>query len=283
TYEAIEPILASFLPLNVVVPPTATETPTPETSAPETDQSTGGSEVEPTATIEPCFVSAEEAKTARLRVGPGENRSAIAFLPPNKDFTVTGRFVVEDDESVWFKLDKTEVDPNSSAAELWVAEKEVTEQGSCDSVGDASAPPIVPIIPGNGGGNTGSGDSSGTSEPGTLPQSGTWTLTLDATTYASCTGSETVSFPTTDFIVGGLTRSVSVSVTNGGSTIIFDGDALAMTAPGNYVGSFDMGGGDNFQTYLTINSATSMSGRLVGNTIISGVGCSFTIYFGVSR
>jgi hypothetical protein len=233
---------------------------------------------------EPCFVTADEANTARLRVGPGENRSAVAFLKPDQEFPVLGKFTTDDD-AVWYQLDKSEVAPDSSAMELWVAEAEIEEVGACDAVADASAPPVIPSTAG-GGSSSGSGESgegTTTTEVGTLPVSGSWTMTLDATTYASCEGTETVSMKTSDFF-DTFSYAILIQTAADGSTINFNDDVLRLNnQPGNYLGSADLGGGMNAQLYLTVNSTTTMSGRVVANMTFESVGCSATVYFGMSR
>jgi hypothetical protein len=228
---------------------------------------------------EPCLVTVEQANTARLRVGPGENRSAIAFLKPNTEFPVTGKFTTKDG-TIWYQLDKAKVAPDSSAAELWVAQAEIEEVGACAQVVDASAPPVIPSTAG-GGSSTGS--SSGGEATGTLPANGAWTMTLDSTTYASCAGTQTVSINTTE-IFSTTSLAVFIQTASDGSTITMDGDVLRLNnAPGNYLGSYDFGGGVNAQIYLTVNSANSMSGRVVANQTFNGVGCSATVYFTMSR
>jgi hypothetical protein len=231
---------------------------------------------------EPCFVSVDQADTARLRVGPGEHRSAVAFLKPNREFPVTGK-LTDEDGNVWYQLDKAEVAPDSSAAELWVIADEIEETGGCDQVADASAPPIIPSTSGGGGASGSTGSGSTTTQPGTLPASGAWTLTMDATSYASCAGTQSISFNTTELFIT-TSFGVLVQVSADGSTITMDGDVLRLNnSPGNYLGSYDLGGGVNAQIYLTVNSASSMSGRLVANTTFNGVGCSVTVPFGMSR
>ena len=82
-----------------------------------------------------CTVRASSANSSQLRVGPGENRSAIAFLPASTDVSVTGRAEL-DDGSVWFQLDKTEAAPQgTAAAELWVNEEQGETVGDCDRGG----------------------------------------------------------------------------------------------------------------------------------------------------
>mgnify|MGYP000207784428 CR=1 FL=1 len=96
------------------------------------------------ATGEACLVATDQARTIALRVGPGENRTSVAFLPVGVEVEVTGVFV-EDDGTEWFQLNKDQAAPQSAAAELWMERGDADEIGACDAVGNASAPPIVPI------------------------------------------------------------------------------------------------------------------------------------------
>lgn len=104
----------------------------------------GTTTVTPTAeaavSVEPCFISAEGG--AALRVGPGLNRTIVAFLQSGQSSAAIGRFV-GGDGSIWYQLDKAEVLPTSAANELWVSGAEVQTAGDCEAVADAAAPPIV--------------------------------------------------------------------------------------------------------------------------------------------
>ncbi len=90
---------------------------------------------------EPCTISTDQVQAVRVRVGPGVNRTAITFLPANTPFAVLGQAQAADG-SLWWKLDKEQVAPHTAAAELWVAQDDVTAQGDCDAVGQAATPPI---------------------------------------------------------------------------------------------------------------------------------------------
>lgn len=232
------------------------------------------------ASGEPCFVSATGADSSRMRVGPGENRSAIAFLPVDGEFAVTGTFTT-DDGDLWYQLDKAEVAPDSSAAELWVAQAEVEETGDCDLVADAAAPPIIPgaqrppATTGDSTGGDSGGDSGGAPDTSLVPAAGRWTLSFDATTLASCAGTNTISFPTTD-VFSSLTSVENLTVSNGGQTLSLGGAPINMTTPGNYVGSADFGFGMNGQLYLWVGSSTAMTGKFVFNFSLSGRSCSAT-------
>lgn len=92
-----------------------------------------------------CLVSTDVERTVRLHVGPGTNRTSVAFLPANQTFEALGE-AEANDGSRWFKLDKSQAAPNSSALEVWVAADLVMTSGDCTAVGEAFAPPIIPII-----------------------------------------------------------------------------------------------------------------------------------------
>ncbi len=90
-----------------------------------------------------CKVRTQWELFARVRVGPGVNRSAFAFLPANQDFTVEGQ-ALDSEGKVWWKLDKNEIPGGEMALSLWVAEEDVEEIGNCLGVPQAEIPPIIP-------------------------------------------------------------------------------------------------------------------------------------------
>lgn len=223
-----------------------------------------------------CFVSTDRADSVEMRVGPGENRSVIAFLPEGAEFTVTGAFT-DNDGNLWYQLDKDEIAPDSSAAELWVAQADVTESGDCSEVAEVSAPPIQAARPRTTTGDPGdSGSTGGTG--GLVPAEGVWTLTLDATTLASCAGTETTSIPTSDVFEE---TSFTYDLTVDGETVSVGNNTLDQTAPGNYVGSLDLGDGTNGQFYMFVQSANSASGKVIMNFTQDDAECSATINFGM--
>ena len=104
----------------------------------------------------PCMIRTDQERTVRVHVGPGTNRTSIAFLPANEDFAVLGQ-TAADDGSMWWKLDKEAVAPDKAAAETWVSQDDVQSMGDCASVVDSAAPPIIAItrpqptpVPGSG-------------------------------------------------------------------------------------------------------------------------------------
>ncbi|MDX2139498.1 MAG: hypothetical protein SF123_15545 [Chloroflexota bacterium] len=236
---------------------------------------------------EPCTVSVDTANTAQLRVGPGTNRSSVAFLPPNVDVDVIG-FAVADDGSEWFLVDKEQAAPQSAASELWVAREQVDEQGDCDAVGEVAAPPIVPITSSNPPPPPASSSDPAPAAGGTtvggsiVPQSGRWSLTLNANMAVSCSGSNSVTVPTVD-VFGRVNFVADISTTGDASVIIVDGDRFVFQGGNMYMGNFDFGGTSNSQLRLTFTSATSLNGELVFNETLNGRACSATVYMSGRR
>jgi len=103
----------------------------------------GGSS-DSTASGEACTVSTSESNTVEIRVGPGANRTVIAFLPAGLGFDVLGQ-TTDDDGNIWFSVPKDEVAPTKAVNETWVAGDSVDQSGDCANVVDALAPPIIPI------------------------------------------------------------------------------------------------------------------------------------------
>jgi hypothetical protein len=91
-----------------------------------------------------CTISTDKARTVQIRVGPGTNRSVYTFLPANQAFAVLGQAEAADG-GLWWKLERTEVAPNSLANEAWVTQDEVETAGNCDGVSDAVPPPLIPF------------------------------------------------------------------------------------------------------------------------------------------
>jgi len=233
----------------------------------------GGTEVN-------CTVSADKANTAQLRVGPGTNRGAISFLATGVQVTVTGRTVLAN-KTVWYQLDKSEAAPKgTSAAQLWVAATQVTATGDCDHVGDASAPPVIPgnvaPPPANNGGNGNQGSTN--SAPGSLPTAGSWNLTFNATTNASCQGYQNVPIPSTE-IFDSLTFNYSMFIINSNSFNYGQDVFTRIPGTNSFAGSFTFPDGTNAQIRFDMTSATSMFGQAVVNFTQDNTPCSATSLF----
>ena len=240
---------------------------------------------------EPCVVSTDSADTVRLRVGPGVNRTSVAFLPAGVEVDVIGRFTA-DDGSEWFRLDKDQAAPQSAANEIWVLRDDVDESGGCNAVVDAAAPPVVPITnapppapPASSDAPAGDETTTTTISGDGLPLAGTWTINFARQSNVSCQGYQNVVINTvetwdswleSDFVWRGF---LSLQ----GSNIVFDGDVYRLNGVNSYVGSFDRLDGLSNQIYLNFNSPTTVSGQLTGNFIYEGIPCSASTSFSGSR
>lgn len=222
----------------------------------------------PTGTGETCYVNTDQERTANLRVGPGENRTSIAFLPVGEDFEVMGRFVADDD-SVWYQLDKEQAAPRSSAAEIWVAQTLVNETGDCEGIGETTAPPLIPIV----SGNPPSGGSGGGNAPPPNVGSGGWLAVLSDEADTSCAGTPNFHVRTTEVF---STQSFGVSISISGNTLYFDGIAFPRQSSGAYYGSIPLANG-NAQLTLRVVSANQITGQMIGNAVFDGQGCSVTM------
>lgn len=238
------------------------------------------------ASGEPCTVSTDVERSASLRVGPGENRTSVAFLPAGADFAVLGQSS-DDDGNIWFKLDKADAAPKSSANEIWVSSDNVTTSGDCEAVVDADAPPVVPIVAappqagGSGGGNTNPPVAGNIT-----PLGGIWTFSFSRQTNASCEGTGNFVINTAeawedwteaDYVIQ---RSLFAS---GGGTFTFDRDVYRGTGNNRYFGTWSWEDGRNTQIYVTVTSPSSMVGQMTGNFTYQGTPCSVTTDLSVTR
>lgn len=225
---------------------------------------------------EACSVSIETERSAALRVGPGENRTSVAFLPAGNDFAVLGQSTDKNDQ-VWFKLDKTEAAPKSSANEVWVLSDDVTSNGNCDSVVDADAPPIVPIIaapPPSTNENQNTGDNNPVSGGGTVPKAGTWTISYAATAPGSCLNQPGVTIQIPINIPSDSTRVSNATE----SSLVFDGDSFAAIQPGVYQGLYNgVLGIETVVLTLRVINDSVMTTEFIFNVTIEGTRCSITV------
>ncbi|MFN8529224.1 MAG: hypothetical protein U0670_11465 [Anaerolineae bacterium] len=231
--------------------------------------------------LNPCLVSTQERDSARLRVGPGENRTSVAFLPAGDPFTVTGRFV-DTSGGVWYQLVKEEAAPQSAAAEIWVSAEEVDSTGDCDVIGDTNAPPVIPISPSQPQNpNTGGDATRRTPAPWLVSSrlAATCSEHLSPIVNASCQGGGNVQVPIAEVISG--TEADNVTVLNGGAQLRFGTDVWTRAADGSafYSGNVTFAPGSEIpvgQVYLTVVSQTELRGNVVGNWTIDGTPCSLT-------
>jgi uncharacterized surface protein with fasciclin (FAS1) repeats len=250
---------------------------------PPDDASSGGGEA--------CLIFTEEVEGVQVRVGPGENRGVVAFLPVDVEFEVLGQ-ATDNDGNIWFKLDKEQATPNRSNAEAWVAADAVETIGNCDNVVDVNAPPVIPITQaqptaapsnsGDSGGDTSSGDTGTTTTDTSgqiIVQTGTWRETLSPNIDASCQGTGNVSIPTTEIYTStSYTYNLSHSGTGfnlGGTIFTYIGDNTyqGVESVGPYTGTW----------YLRATSETRMEARFIFSFSSGGTNCSATVYSTFTR
>lgn len=99
------------------------------------------------SSVELCTISTDQARTVRVRVGYGENRTSITMLKADTDFEVLGQNT-DDNDAVWYALDKEQAATGKSIQGdvAWVADAEIDATGACDAVAIMDASGIIPIV-----------------------------------------------------------------------------------------------------------------------------------------
>lgn len=203
-----------------------------------------------------CTVSTDQERFASVRVGPGTNRTAMLFLPADRDFRVEGQ-AAADDGALWWKLDKAQVAPNTGASELWVDQNQVIAGADCDRVPNVEPPPVIPIV----------------AVTDTLPTPGTWNFTAPSMRI-NCPGLGTLTVET-DI----PPFRVSVNVLEGGSVLTMDSNRFNRSQPGTYIGQvFDPDLGSATYT-IRVVSTNRMEGEFTGSI----EGCSFAVGLSLTR
>jgi hypothetical protein len=222
----------------------------------------------------------------------------VTFLPSDEEIPVLGQ-TEDDDDNLWYQLDKDLAAPGRAINEAWVAaDDEALETiGDCDDIDDAAAPPIIPIItqPTPSADNTSedgetSEDDETTGAGAIQPTGGNWRITWGSTTNVSCVGTENVVVSTTEIFgapgVGLLpSSSVLINITrpNAEAPFMFMFTPMYPQANGSYRGeiTFVDTDGTFLPAVITVNpisSATQLSGRM---TVNAGE-CSGTVSFTAS-
>jgi hypothetical protein len=242
----------------------------------------GGDTTPATTSTASCTISAPNGQEVNLRVGPGTNRTSIAFLP-NGEFGVVGQ-TSDDDGAIWYKLDKEEAAPQTAAIEIWVAAEAIIEAGDCAAVVDAFAPPIIPVIANNpppvpAPGSTeasaappANNPNAGNYDPATVPTNGSYTIAWGLFANASCVfDGENVqtAFPSAELGLETFTDSLRVS--SNGSSFTFDNTTFIRDSGTTYIGSTVLNerSGNLIATgvyiYLQVASPNVLQGRVAIN------------------
>lgn len=243
------------------------------------------------ATVVPCMVTAAAANSVAVRVGPGDNRAILFYMPDATEVRANGQYV-DDEGDLWLRLIKAQLAPDSSADELWVALADVEAVGGCDTMTMVSArgiipaaPPIVAIT------DTSSSDPSAPTAAGDpnavvglVPRGGVWRLSFDTTALQSCANGETTQTPTADVLGDfGNGYSSGISPAADGRSFTFYGITYVLQDGGIYIGGSDFGDGVSQTTRLRPISDSQMTGEFTINVIGADYRCSITIFVSVRR
>ncbi|MCK6579258.1 MAG: hypothetical protein L6Q98_14275 [Anaerolineae bacterium] len=199
-----------------------------------------------------CTVRTEQEQFASVRVGPGSNRTAILFLPAARDFRVLGQAAASaDDGALWWKLDKEAVSSRTSAAELWVAQDQVTVTGEdCELVPYVEPPPIIEIV----------------AAVRVLPREGLWTYN-PGTVSVECPAGYSV------FESSEPSFTVEVRVAGDGSRLEIFGVTLTRVETGIYQGQWsDVV--DGLPLTLNVTVRVAAQDRLVLEGVANYDGCT---------
>lgn len=251
----------------------------------------GTPEATPEIVSEPtCFVITDSARTVRVRVGPGENRTSVTFLPQELEVPVLGQ--AEDDSgNLWYQLDKEVAAPGRSINEAWIAsnDENLESLGECDDILNTNAPPIIPIItqtlPDPVEEHSDDAEPSSADENG-HPSDGTWIISWARTSNVSCVGTDNVVVATAEIFGqtgnGFLPRSsmlINISRSSDTITYMFMFTPMYDTGNGIYRGeiTFIDNDGSTLPAIVVVNSASRES--LSGYMIVNAGDCSATVQF----
>jgi hypothetical protein len=258
-----------------------------------------GAQATPVAvsTIVPCLLASSETTDVAVRIGPGENRAIILYMPRASEHRATGQFS-DEDGGLWLRVSKLQLAPDVAADELWVFAEDVMTTGDCTvltRVGGrdiiAAAPPITAFGTGRttgGGGVPASIPPDASAALGFVPRGGAWRLSFDTTAYQSCRAGDqqgqTNTAPTRD-ILGDFADGYSspINVAADGRSFTYYGTTYTLQQGGVYVGGQAFGDGVSQTTRLRPLSQTQMTGEFTINIPGSDFACSVTIYVTVRR
>lgn len=228
---------------------------------------------------EPCIINPPEGVDVRLRVGPGIDRAAIAYLPPG-NYNVQGQ--AEDrDGAAWFKLDRDQAAPNKSAKEIWVEAEDVEQTGDCDLVAYASPPLLIPIPRQDGLLDIGVqlDELHGMTPPAgaIVPTEGTYSLIYGKQGAASCLGGASESFTVRQRFGELESLNSALFVKKDGSAFIFSGIGFTLQPDGAYVGQIAFGRGTvEFLRLFPVNGGR-LSGYRIQNFRLENTDCSISV------
>lgn len=241
-----------------------------------------------------CFVITDSSRTIRVRVGPGENRTSVTFLPVEEEIPVLGE-TEDDDGNLWYRLDKELAAPGRAINEAWIAVEndDLETIGDCDDVGDATAPPIIPIItqapPTSDNVDEASDDDETAIVEGSRPSNGDWTLGWNGTTNVSCVGTDNVIVSTTEIfgqpgagVLPQTTMLLNITRPDAEAPFMFMFTPMYEQGNGSYRGQINFFDNDGTILPATIVVNSASSNRMSGYMIVSAGECSGTVSFTAS-
>jgi hypothetical protein len=233
---------------------------------------------EPKNTPTSCTVSTQEARVVRVRVGPGENRTSVTFLPDHVEVVVSGQ--AEDDAgNLWYQVDKEVAAPGRAINEAWVLAEEVETSGACAAIADAAAPPIIPIIQRPTPSADGTDSAGETAATNIMPNAGSWTLGWGPSITFSCPGQTSETVSTRDYVSAADMQWTS-ELTNMGISIypfMFHDTLMRDMGNGTYQGElfFFDDTGEMVTSTVYIDAIVSPN-QMAGRTITSAFECTTT-------
>ncbi|MDX2139777.1 MAG: hypothetical protein SF123_16955 [Chloroflexota bacterium] len=249
------------------------------------------------ATAVPCMVVPAPNNTVAVRIGPGDNRAIILYMPNDTEVRANGVFI-DENGAEWLRVNKTQLAPDVAADELWVLAEEVITSGDCTNLTAIAsrniipaAPPVVVIASEDTaqGANTSAGvPTDPNAALGLVPRGGMWTWRFDSTAYQSCAAGgatgDTTQSPTSELLgtfASGFTSAMNVAAD--GRSFTFYGTTYTLQSGGIYLGVSDFGGGVGQATRLRVISDSRMTGEYTINVQGADFACSITIYVTVTR
>lgn len=224
---------------------------------------------------EPCYISAPAGEQVRLRVGPGFNRGALTYLPGG-DYLVLGQ-AEDEDEQIWFKLNKDDVAPERSAREVWVQKIDVEQRGGCNAVADAFAAPLIPIPVVENGVVTVRTNGIPPGEGDIVPVAGGYTLSYGTWGASSCMNGDQRAFAVGEEQGQLKPMSGPLQIWEDGASFTFEGIIFEREAVGSYLGQVQFGNGKVEYFRLFPRSGYYLEGQRTQNISAGGDRCSVSV------
>ena len=192
-----------------------------------------------------CTVATDQAGVVGVHVGPGTNRTRIAFLEAGVDFAVIGQ-AQDGDGATWFALTPEEAAPGKLIDQAWVARADIRESGDCDTVEAMEGSAVVPA---SGG--------AGSTENTPSGLAGSYLLQMVSVSEADCPG-----LGITDAATAMSLFEPTVLTPNADGSVLTGPDGLVMVWDGSQYGLTFSEGALVMVVTLVPTSDTTMAGGI---------------------